>query len=51
MLGVTVVLLILVAIFVDLKPVVDEKFFFSTSDPGYRQSKISQERYIVNREA
>jgi len=39
MLGLTAVLLVLVATFVDLKPVVDENFFFSTSDPGYRQSK------------
>ena len=51
MVALTVVLLVLVATFVDLKPVVDENFFFSTSDPGYRQSKISQERYIVNRES
>src|SRR5438093_4961092 len=39
MLAVTIVLLILVAAFVDLKPVVDENFFFSTSDPGVVQSK------------
>src|SRR5437762_2234685 len=43
MLGVTVVLLVLVAVFVDLKPAVDENFFFSTSDPGVRESrKIEQ---------
>jgi predicted RND superfamily exporter protein len=29
----------LVATFVDLKPVVDENFFFSTSDPGIQQTK------------
>jgi predicted RND superfamily exporter protein len=39
MLGVTVVLFGLVAAFVDLRPVVDENFFFSTSDPQFRQSK------------
>src|SRR5712692_5034784 len=38
-LGITVVLLVLVAVFVDLKPVVDENFFFSTSDIQFRQSK------------
>jgi uncharacterized protein len=38
MLALTVVLLGLVALFVDLKPVVDENFFFSTSDPEFRQS-------------
>jgi predicted RND superfamily exporter protein len=32
-------LLALVAIFVDLRPVVDENFFFSTSDPGIQQTK------------
>src|SRR5947207_2915235 len=39
MLIVTGVLFVLVAIFVDLKPVVDENFFFATSDPGIRQTK------------
>ena len=34
MLAITAVLFVLVAVFVDLKPVVDENFFFSTSDPG-----------------
>src|SRR5438477_5452442 len=38
MLAVTAVLFILVAVFVDLKPVVEENFFFSTSDPGFAQS-------------
>ncbi len=45
MLAVTVVLLVLVAAFVDLKPVVDENFFFSTSDPGFRQSKKIEQRF------
>src|SRR5205823_8708688 len=39
MLAFTVVLFVLVAVFVDLKPVVDANFFFSTSDPGFGQSK------------
>src|SRR5205807_6003222 len=38
MLAVAAVLFILVAVFVDLKPVVEENFFFSTSDPGFAQS-------------
>ena len=37
-LAVTAMLLILVAVFVDLNPVVEENFFFSTSDPGFAQS-------------
>src|SRR6266480_2670670 len=45
MLAVTVVLFVLVAAFVDLKPVVDENFFFSTSDPGFRQSKKIEQRF------
>ena len=39
MVAVAGVLFILVAVFVNLKPQVDENFFFSTSDPGIRQSK------------
>src|SRR5919106_5561899 len=43
MLGVIRVLFVLVAGVVDLRPVVDENFFFSTSDPGVRQTqKIEQ---------
>ena len=45
MLAVTVGLLGLVAAFVDLKPVVEEKFFFSTSDPGFGQSKKIERRF------
>src|SRR5256885_2027770 len=45
MLAVTVVLFILVAVFVDLKPVVDENFFFSTSDPGVVQSKKIEQHF------
>src|SRR5437868_2189740 len=39
MLLLTAVLFGLVAVFVDLKPVVDENFFYSTSDPQFQQSK------------
>src|ERR1700730_8751906 len=45
MLGVTAVLLVLAASFLDLKRFVDENFFFSTSDPGYRQSKKIEQRF------
>src|SRR5947199_1481245 len=45
MLAVTIVLVILVAAFVDLKPVVDENFFFSTSDPGVVQSKKIEQHF------
>src|SRR5438105_5201776 len=45
MLAFTVVLSVLVAVFVDLKPVVDENFFFSTSDPGFGQSKKIEQRF------
>src|SRR3989442_11897303 len=45
MLAVTAVLFILVAVFVDLKPVVEENFFFSTSDPGFGQSKKIEQRF------
>src|SRR6266853_3320338 len=45
MLAVTSVLFVLVAVFVDLKPVVEENFFFSTSDPGFGQSKKIEQRF------
>src|SRR5438067_1744519 len=45
MLALTVALFVLVAALVDLKPVVDENFFFSTSDPQYRQSKKIEQRF------
>src|SRR5437899_8784531 len=45
MLALTVVLLGLVAMLVDLKPVVDENFFFSTSDPQFQQSKKIEQRF------
>src|SRR5213596_2669470 len=45
MLGVTALLFVVVAVFVDLKPAVDENFFFSTSDPGVRQSKKVEQSF------
>src|SRR5438094_344159 len=45
MLIITGVLFVLVATFVDLKPVVDENFFFSTNDPGIRQTKKIERRF------
>src|SRR5205807_10629560 len=45
MLAFTVVLFVLVAVFVDLKPGVDENFFFSTSDPQFQQSKKIEQRF------
>src|SRR5436305_726252 len=39
MLVIVGVLLVLVAAFVDLTPVVDKNFFFSTNDPGIQQAK------------
>jgi uncharacterized protein len=45
MLVLTAVLFVLVAKFVDLKPVVDENFFFSTSDPQLRQSKKLEQEF------
>lgn len=45
MLAITGVLFVLVATFVDLRPVVDENFFFSTSDPGIRQTKKIEHQF------
>ena len=45
MLAITAVLFVLVVVFVDLKPVVEENFFFSTSDPGFGQSKKIEQRF------
>ncbi len=39
MLGLCGVLFALTAVFVDLKPEVDENFFFSSSDPQFRESR------------
>ena len=38
-------LLLLVVVFVDLKPHVDENFFFSTDDPGFGQEKKTEQRF------
>src|SRR5437667_7585656 len=45
MLAIMAVLFVLVVVFVDLKPVVEENFFFSTSDPGFGQSKKIEQRF------
>jgi uncharacterized protein len=45
MLAITAALFVLVVVFVDLKPVVEENFFFSTSDPGFGQSKKIEQRF------
>jgi uncharacterized protein len=45
MLVITGVLFGLVTTFVDLKPVVDENFFFSTGDPGIQQTKKIEQRF------
>src|SRR5690349_16626402 len=47
MLGITVILFGLVATLVDLKPHVDENFFFSSSDPKFQESKKITERFPV----
>src|SRR5919108_1000584 len=45
MLAVAGGLFVLVVTFVDLKPVVDENFFFSTSDPGVQQTKKIERQF------
>ncbi len=45
MLVITGVLFVLVATLVDLKPVVDQNFFFSTNDPGILQTKKIERRF------
>src|SRR5437667_4909523 len=45
MVAMTAVLFVLVAVFVDLKPVVDENFFFSTSEPGFGKSNTIEPRF------
>ena len=45
MLAIAGVLFALVATFVDLRPVVDENFFFSTSDPGIQQTKKIEHQF------
>src|SRR5207248_8805921 len=45
MLAITGVLLLSLAILVDLNPVVDQNFFFSTNDPGIQQTKKIEQRF------
>src|SRR6266487_2426785 len=45
MLAITAALLLSVAMLVDLKPVVDQNFFFSTNDPGIQQTKKIEKRF------
>ena len=45
MLVIAGLLFFLVATFVDLKPVVDQNFFFSTNDPGIQQTKKIERRF------
>src|SRR5437764_1799388 len=45
MLAITAVLLVVVVVFVDLKPVVEENFFFATSDPAFGQSKKIEQSF------
>src|SRR5947199_9031855 len=45
MLAVTALLFVLVAVFLDLKLVAEESFFFSTRDPGFGQSKKIEKRF------
>lgn len=45
MVAISGLLFALVALFVDLKPVVDENFFFSSRDPQFRQNKKISDRF------
>jgi uncharacterized protein len=45
MLALTAALFGFVAFFVDLNPVVDENFFFSTGDPQFRQTKKIEKKF------
>jgi uncharacterized protein len=45
MLAITAILLLLVATLVNLTPVVDQNFFFSTNDPGIQQTKKIEQRF------
>lgn len=45
MLVIAGVVFVLVATFVDLTPVVDQIFFFSTNDPGIQQTKKIEQRF------
>src|ERR1051325_3183177 len=45
MLAATAVLFVVVVVFVDLKPVVEENFFFATSDPAFGQEKQVEKQF------
>src|ERR1043166_8153747 len=45
MLASTAVLFVVVVVFVDLKPVVEENFFFATSDPAFGQEKKVEKQF------
>jgi uncharacterized protein len=45
MVALTVALFVIVLVFVDLKPHVDENFFFSTRDPGFGQEKKIEQHF------
>src|ERR1043166_6422856 len=45
MFAITGGLLVSVAVFVDLNPVVDQNFFFSTNDPGIQQTKEIEQQF------
>src|SRR5437868_5626500 len=45
MVGITLILFGVVAAFVDLKPHVDENFFFSSGDPQFQESRKIEERF------
>ena len=49
MLVATIALFGLVAALVDLTPVVDENFFFSTSDPAFRRGVQSDRRATLSK--
>jgi hypothetical protein len=48
MLAISGVLLLSVALLVDLNPVVDQNFFFSTNDPGISKPKRSSNVFRRN---
>src|ERR1700756_4557058 len=45
MLALTAALFVLVAVFVDLRPVVEENFFFAAADPAFGQEKKVEEHF------
>src|SRR5437762_11362515 len=45
MIAVTIALFVLVAVFVDLRPVVEENFFFASTDPAFGQEKKVEEHF------